>query len=187
MRQVIFQSLYVDSGFSSLKHALFYFGKLLVPDDRFPFAVPKPVAGYLGRGSSPAGNVGYFDRISLIPESVEPHLEVLELEGFRERVPRPDPSEVDPRKLHELIVREATRDGNMRLYPSADLVPVLEFLRLNPEHPRAEALADQISIFMVSLLLCSVALGRGIPWVDNEYCDLPPQNWSASYESLQAH
>ena len=67
MQRVIFQSMYADPGMSTLKHALFYFGKLRIPRNSF-----------LCADDEDASNCGV---IALAPEGMLPHLEFLEKEG----------------------------------------------------------------------------------------------------------
>ena len=66
MQRVIFQSLYADPGMSSLKHALFYFGKRRIAKNSFLYA-----------DDEEPSDCGV---IALAPEYMLPHLEFLEKE-----------------------------------------------------------------------------------------------------------
>jgi hypothetical protein len=169
MKGVIFHSLYTDPGLDALKHAIFYFGKVSIPEQDFVFLLPDPVDGGPIGPAVVGGNVAYGDHVTLIPEHMYPHVEFLEKEGMVERLTflADEKGAADPRRLSELIVEVGNRSGRQRTYRPWDVAPLFSFLRLYPDHPATHELIEQLAIMIVALCLGGVAQGKGLPCVDN--------------------
>lgn len=150
MQRVIFQSLYADPGMTSLKHALFYFGKLRIPTNSFLWA----------DDDDPSACAV----VALSPEHMLPHLEFLEKEGCIEF----SRDEADVPSLLELMASE-NRTARGRMYGASDIVPLYNFLQIHPNQPKSKELVTQATATLAAVALQGVALGHGLPCVDNKF------------------
>lgn len=151
---VIFQSLYADPEFRSLKHALFYFGKLLIPRRDFLFAW---------------GEKQQFDQfrhVLLAPEHALKHLEVLEAQGVVE-FEKEQSAHDDSKELFQGIAQQVANSGGIYGYRPSDVGPLLSFLELDPYHRGTPSLLANASVGLATYSLEGVAKGRGFPCVDN--------------------
>lgn len=152
-KKVLFHSFYQDDSFTSLKHALFYFGHVTIPDTSF-LAIPEKREVLRDR------------YVQLIPDNVREHLEALRQQGIVDFV-SPVHSAGTPAmvKLAEMIAEEGRAHGQ-RSYPPSDIAPVFRSLGLD-SRPQNVAAANQITKILAGVCFESIALDGAVPCVDN--------------------
>jgi hypothetical protein len=148
VQNVIFQSLYADPGMSSLKHALLYFGKLRIPKNPFIYMSDEP---------------NFVRYVMPVPEHAWGHVKALEAQGHVEL----EEETGDLGRVREMIVTELERDRAPLQYPAEHLDPLYHFLEITPgDKELAEAFSHGV-LFLAATALGGVALGHGLPCVDN--------------------
>lgn len=148
-KKALYHSFYADRGMTHLKHALLYFGSIVILDESL-LAISDD--NRLSRW------------VQLIPDHVRDDLESLRGRGLVEVKP-PD-STSDYIKFFHAIAR--ARSGSLgRVYAESDIYPLFDSLQLDPDNRSDVRFANEIAVLIAAMQLKNLAVNEWVPCLDS--------------------
>lgn len=155
MNKILYQSLYSDQDFTGLKHCIFYFDSIDIPNLSVPII--------WGANNK---NIRY---LQTIPEEVRGDVEYLKKAGVVNIVGVQGNKHWE--NIHEtagIIIREFDLKRERRIYEPVEIFEICKFLKMNEKDPELLTNVDQVSIFLASVCITSLCSLEQICCVDNK-------------------
>jgi hypothetical protein len=155
MNKILYQSLYSDPDFTGLKHSIFYFDSIDIPNLNVPI--------FWGENNE---NIRY---LQTIPEKVRGDIEYLKKAGVVNIVGIEGNKHWENiRKTSEIIIHELDLKRERRLYEPVEIFEICNFLKINEKDPELLTNVGQVSIFLASACITSLSFLGQICCIDNK-------------------
>lgn len=154
MNKLLYQSLYSDHDLTGLKHCLFYFDSIDIPDLEAPI--------FWGENNA---NVRF---LQTVPERVYNDIEYLRKEGVVHLVRVQDKPWENIFETCQLIINEIDRNQKKRLYEPSVIHELCDFVGIHEKDPELLETVDQVSIFLASICITSLSMKEQVCCIDNK-------------------
>jgi len=155
MNKILYQSLYSDPDFTGLKHCIFYFDSIDIPNLSVPIV--------WGKNNE---NIRY---LQTIPEEVREDIEYLKKEGVVNIVAvQGNKHWENIHKTYAIIIRDLDLKQERRIYDPIEIYEICNFLRMNEKDPELLTNVGQVSIFLASACITSLSFLEQICFIDNK-------------------
>ena len=151
MIKPFFHSFYSDPSLATIKHALLYYGEIVIPTDDFMI--------FFGENHNQARH------ISLVEENMWNDLRFLEDAGVVEFVTASQDQELNV--FHDAIVQQQNIEAIQRSYSIKEFQPIFKQLSLDTNNPEHLEIANSATVQLAATCLSSIVKKGYLPCVDN--------------------